>query len=55
MLKIMLDVFKEEAHPYSPRNNLISGSCRIKTVHHCTETILYLGPKIWSIIPNERR
>ena len=55
MPKIMLDLFKEEPNPCNPRNSLISGPQRIKTVRYCTETILNLGPKIWSIIPNKRR
>ena len=37
------------------RNSLICGSYKIKTVRYGTETITYLGPKIWSIIPNEIR
>ena len=49
----MLDLFKEVTHPYNLRNSLICGSYIIKTVHYGTETITYLGPKIWSIIPDE--
>ena len=51
--KIMLDLFKEVTHPYNLRNSLICGSYKIKTVRYGTETITYLGPKIWSIIPDE--
>ena len=53
--KIMPDLFKEVTHPYSLRNGLIYGSYKIKTVRYGTETITYLGPKIWSIIPDEIR
>ena len=53
--KIMLDLFKEVTHPYNLRNGLICGSYKIKTVRYGTETITYLGPKIWSIIPDEIR
>ena len=53
--KIMLDLFKEVTHPYNLRNGLICGSYKIKTVRFGTETITYLGPKIWSIIPDEIR
>ena len=52
-LKIMLDLFKEVTHSYNLRNSLICDSYRIKTVRYSTETITYLGPKIWSIIPDE--
>ena len=51
--KIMPDLFKEVTHPYNVRNGLICGSYKIKIVPSGTETITYLGPKIWSIIPDE--
>ena len=53
--KIMLDLFKEVKNPYNLRNALICGSYKIKTVRYGTETITYLGPKIWPIIPDEIR
>ena len=53
--KIMIDLFKEVTHSYNLRNGLICGSYKIKTVRYGTETITYLGPKIWSIIPDEIR
>ena len=53
--KIILDLFKEVTHPYNLRNGLICGSYKIKTVRYGTETITYLGPKIWSIIPDKIR
>ena len=51
----MLGIFKEVTHPYNLRNGLIFGSYKIKTVRYGTETITYLGPKIWSIIPDQIR
>ena len=51
--KIMPDLFREVAHPYILRNSLICSSYKMKTVRYGTETIIYLGPKIWSIIPDE--
>ena len=51
----MLDLFKEVAHLYNLRNGLISGSYKIKIVRYGTETITYIGPKIWSIISDEIR
>ena len=53
--EITLDLFKEVTHSYNLRNSLICGSYKIKTVRYGTETITYLGPKIWSIIPDEIR
>ena len=53
--KFMPDTFKEVTHPYNLRNSLICGSYKIKTVRYGTETITYLGPKIWLIIRDEIR
>ena len=53
--KTMVDLFKEVTHPYNLWNGLICGSYKIKTVRYGTETITDLGPKIWSIIPDEIR
>ena len=53
--KIMLDLFKGVTHSYNLRNSLICGSYKIKTVRYGTDTITYLSPKIWSIIPDEIR
>ena len=53
--KVMLDLFKEVTHPYNLRNGLICGSYEIKAVRYGTETITYLGIKIWSFIPGETR
>ena len=49
----MLDLFKVVTHPHNLRNGLTCGSYKIKTAHYGTETITYLGSKIWSIIPDE--
>ena len=51
----MLDFFKEVTHPYNLRNSLICGPNKIKIERYCTETITYLGPKIWSIVSDEIR
>ena len=53
--KILLDLFKEVTHPFNLRNGLICGSYKIKTVRHGSETITYLGPKLWSIVSDEIR
>ena len=51
----MLALFKEVTHSNNLRNSLICGSYKIKNVRCATETITYLAPKIWSIIPDEIR
>ena len=53
--KILLDLFKEVTHPYNLRNDLICGSYKVKTVRYGRETITYLGPKIYSIMPDKKR
>ena len=53
--QIMLDFFKEITHPYKLRDGLICGYYKIKIVSYVTETITYLCPKIWSIIPDKIR
>ena len=53
--KIIIDLLKEVTRPYNLRNGLICGSYRIKTVRYGTETITYLRPKIWSIVPGKIR
>ena len=49
----MPDLFKEVTHPCNLRNGLICGSYKVKIVPYGTETITYLGPNIWSIVPDE--
>ena len=51
----MLDLFKEGTLPYNLRHSLIRGFCKIETVRYGTETITYLGTKVWSIIPDNIR
>ena len=53
--KILRNLFKEVTHPFILRNDLICGSYICKIVRYGTETITYLSPKIWSIIPAEIR
>ena len=45
----------EVTYPYNLRNSIIYGSYKIKIVRCGTETIIYPGPKIRSIIPDEIR
>ena len=51
----MLDLFKKVTHQYNLRNNLLCSSYKIKAVRYSTEAITYLGPNIWSIIPDKIR
>ena len=49
----MVDFFKEVTYPYNLTNSLICGFYKIKTVRYGSETITYLGPKIWSTATDE--
>ena len=50
---IMNDVFQSRNCNYITRNFSEFKSECVKTVHYGTETVSYLGPKIWSILPQE--
>ena len=50
----MLDIFKVKYSDYNLRggnNNFICEN--IKTVNYGSETISFLGPKIWELIPDD--
>ena len=51
--KNMLNLFQEVTQSYNIGKSLIFGSYQIKTARYGTKTIAYLGPKIWSIVPEE--
>ena len=50
---IMNDIFKTRECKFNTRNPREFQSHCVNTVHYGTETISYLGPKIWSILPKE--
>ena len=39
-------------HPYNLRQNSQFSRPSVKSVYHGTESLYYLGPKIWDILPN---
>ena len=51
--KIMSLVFPLNAHPNPWQSTFVSRN--VKTVYHGTETLIHLGPKIWSMIPNDMK
>jgi len=51
--EIMGDVFKPRECRYNLRNMSDFKSHCVKTVHFGTETVSFLGPKLWNILPNE--
>ena len=48
----MMDVFKTKKTNYNRRNNNRLIPRNVKTVYNGTESISYLAPKIWGLIPN---
>ena len=50
---IMNEIFQIRSCNYNTRNFSEFQSHCVKTVHYGTETVPYLGPKIWSILTQE--
>ena len=49
---LMIDMFQTKKVNYNLRKDKILISRNVKTVYYGTESISYLAPKIWEIIPN---
>ena len=50
---IMNDAFRIRKNDYNARKADEFHSHCVKTVHYGTETVSFLGSKLWSILPNE--
>ena len=50
---IMKELFGPKMSSYDLRNNNSFKRWRVKSVWHGTESVSYLGPKIWDLVPNE--
>ena len=53
--KIMCELFNEANVPHNLRQDVSFRSYNVKTVLHGTETLSYLGPKIWNLVPFDIR
>ena len=53
--KIMCELFNEAKVPYDLRQDVSFRSYNVKTVLYGTESLSYLGPKIWNLVPSEFR
>jgi len=51
--KILSDLFKVKENNYSLRNQSYFLIPNVRTVLNGTESISFLGPKIWNIVPDE--
>ena len=49
----MKELFAPKISHYDLRNNNSFKSRRVNSVWHGTESVSYLGPKIWDLVPNE--
>ena len=49
--EIVSDVFAQTAQHYDFRQNRDFRIRSVKSVYHGSESISYLGPKIWEIVP----
>ena len=53
--KIICELFNEANVPYNLRQDVSFRSYNVKTVLYGTETLSYLGPKIWNLVPSDIR
>ena len=50
---ILSEIFHQRENNYNLRINSDFAMPNVRSVFHWTESILYLGPKIWDIVPLE--
>ena len=50
---LMNEVFVERNSNYSLRGNIVLTRRRVNSVRYCTETVSFLAPKIWDILPKD--
>ena len=50
---ILNDIFVPVSHPYNFRRNDTLQRRRVNSVRHGTESISFLGPKIWDLVPSD--
>ena len=51
----MWKIFNEANVPYNLRQDVSFRSYNVETVLHGTETLSYIGPKIWNLVPSDIR
>ena len=50
---LMQELFTEKIHQYDLRNKRTWESYNLRTVKYGTETVRYMGPKTWKLVPND--
>ena len=53
--EIIKELFAPKVSPYELRNNNSFKRRRVNSVWHGTESVSYLGPKIWDLVPIETK
>jgi len=51
--KFVNEIFKERNTPYNLRGNSSLISRKVNSVYHGTESLAFLGPKLWDLVPDE--
>ena len=51
--EIMKNIFQTKTNYYNTRNALIFSQRNVKTVRYGLQTIFYMDPKIWDLVPKE--
>ena len=51
--EIVKEIFQERIVSYNLRSNNSFTSHRVDSIYHRTESLSFLGPKIWEIVPLE--
>ena len=49
----MNEIFQIEERPYNFRKNVFVKRHNVRTVHYGTETVSFLAPKLWELIPED--
>ena len=49
------EIFQKRALPYNLRRNSNFSSRQVHSVYHGTESLSFLGPKIWELIPEDTK
>ena len=50
---ILNDIFVPVSRPYNFRRNDTLQRRRVNSVRHGTESVSFLGPKIWDLVPSD--
>ena len=51
--EILREIFVSKTSSYSLRRNDTFEKRKVHSVYHGTESLLFLGPKIWDLVPGE--